>query len=193
MEAIADEIVALQKVRRSVNVPSEICRIDTKEAVGFTSITANTDKLQVLCSHVYQVYGEVGDGIIIDWISLVPVVWEGFIAGRILEVGVVASDGVERFEDVACEEAFGVFGGFVSHESVDEGPSGGLSYNAAEGCVEKVGIVRDRFLKAGSAVVGEYLKVDAIAVLLTKFIQSGKLRELNQIVVTAVSGLTLGT
>ncbi len=115
------------------------------------------------------------------------------MAGRVLEVGVVASDGVERFENVACKEAFGVFGGFVSHESVDEGPSGGLSCNTAEGCVEKVGIVGDRLLKAGSAVVGEYLKVDAIAVLLTKFIQSGKLRDLNQIVVTAVSGLTLGT
>ena len=111
------------------------------------------------------------------------------MAGRVLEVGVVASDGVERFEDVACEETFGVFGGFVSHESVNEGPSGGTSYNAAEGCVEEVGVIADGLLKAGSAIVGEYLKVDAVAVLLTKFIQCGELRDLNQIVVTAVSGL----
>ena len=146
----------------------------------------------MLYSHVYQIYGEVGDGIIIDWVSLVPVVWERLMAWRVYEVGVVASDGVEGFEDVACEEAFGVFGGFVSHESVDEGPSGGRSYNAAKGCVEEVGVVADGVLKLGSAVVGEYLKVDAVAVLLTKFIQCGKSRDLKQVVVTAVSGLSLG-
>lgn len=145
----------------------------------------------MLLSHRGRVHGEVGDGVKIDRISLVPVVWEGLVSGRVLEVGVVASNGVERFEDVACEETFGVFGGLISHESVDEGPSGGRCYNAAKGCVEEVRVVADGLLEAGSAVLGEYLKVDAVAVLLTEFVQCRKLRDLNQVVVAAVSVLAL--
>ena len=46
-------------------------------------------------------------------------------------------------------------------------------------------------LESCSAVVGEYLKVDAVPILLTEFIQCGELRDLNQVVVATVGGLVL--
>ena len=110
------------------------------------------------------------------------------MAGRVLEVGVVTSDGVKRFQNVACEETFGIFRRLIRHESVNEGPSSGLSYDTTKWCVEEVRIVADGLLEAGLAILGEYLEINAVAVLLTEFIQCGKLRELKQVVVAAVSG-----
>ena len=77
------------------------------------------------------------------------------MARRVLEVGVVPSDGVEGFQDFACEAPFRVFGRLVGHESVNEGPSGGCSCNAAKWCVEEVRVVVDGLLETGSAVAGE--------------------------------------
>ena len=110
------------------------------------------------------------------------------MAGRVLEVGVVTGDGVERFQNVACEETFGIFGRLIRHESVNEGPSSGRSYNTTKWCIEEVRIVADGLLEAGSAVFGEYLKINAVAVLLTEFIQCGKLRDLNQVIIATVGG-----
>lgn len=47
------------------------------------------------------------------------------MAGRVLEVGIVTGDRVESLQNVACEKSLGVLGRFISHESVNEGPSGG--------------------------------------------------------------------
>lgn len=191
MEAVANGVIALQKVRRSVDAASEILRIDTGKSVGLASVAANAEEFWMLLSHRKVVRGKVGDCVIIRRISLVPIVWERLMAGCVLEIRVVAGNGIKRFENIACEETFGVLGRLVSHESVNESPSGRRNYDAGEGSVEEVWVVADGLLEAGSAVVGEYLEVDAVAVLLTEFVQCGKLRDLDQIVVTTVSGLVL--
>ena len=77
------------------------------------------------------------------------------MAWGVLEVGVVPGDRVEGFQDIACEASFGVFGRLISHESVNEGPTGGCSCNAAKWCIEEVRVVVDRFLETSSAVAGE--------------------------------------
>ena len=63
------------------------------------------------------------------------------MAGRVLEIGIVTGDRVESFQNVACKKSLGVFGRFISHEAVNEGPTGGCSYNAAERCVEEIRVV----------------------------------------------------
>ena len=75
---------------------------------------------------------------------------------------------------------------FIGHEAIDEGPSGGRGNDAAEGCVEEVGIFADGFLEAGDPVVSENVEVDAVTVLLAKFVEGSKLRNLRKVVVAAV-------
>ena len=147
----------------------------------------------MLGAHGAGVARQVGDRVGVGRVAFVPVVGEGFVAGGVLEGGGgVAGDGVEGFEDGAGEEAFGVFGGFVGHEAIDEGPGGWGGDDAAEGGVEEVGVVANGLVETSGALVGEDCEVDAVAVLLTEFVQGGKLRDLDQVVITAVEGVSVG-
>ena len=52
-------------------------------------------------------------------------------------------NGHERFEDLAVEDAFGRFGGFVGHEAVDEGEGCLGDEDAGEGEVWWCGVSMD--------------------------------------------------
>ena len=107
------------------------------------------------------------------------------MAGRVLKVWIRACDGVEGFEHFAREEAFWVFGGFVGHEAVDEGPSGRRGDDAAERGVEEIWILGDGILEASRAVFCEDFEINAVAVLLAEFVEICELGQLEEIVVAA--------
>ena len=69
---------------------------------------------------VERVAGEVGDRIVIQWVALVPVLGDVFVAGRVLEVAGVALHGVEGFEGLTIEATFGILCRMVGHEAIDE-------------------------------------------------------------------------
>lgn len=140
----------------------------------------------MLESHGIGVDAEVGDGVVVHQIALVPIIRDLLVALRVREIRVVARDGVEGLEGLAVEEALGVLGGFVGHEAVDEGPGCGLGDDAGEGRVEEVWVVGDGFLEAGGAVLGQDAEVDGVAVLLAEFVQGGELGDLDFVVVAAV-------
>lgn len=143
--------------------------------------------------HGQGVEGEVGDRVVVHQIALVPVIRELLVAGRVDEViGRVARDAVEGFEDVACEEALGVFRGFVGHEAVDEGPGRGLGDHAGEGGVEEVGVVVDGLGEAGVAVGGQDVEVDGVAVLLAEGVEFLELGELEEVVVAGLVEVASG-
>ena len=87
------------------------------------------------------------------------------------KVWVVAGDGIEGFEDIAREKTLRIFGRFVGHKAVDERPGCWGSNDTAEGCVEEVRVVTDGLLEACHAIIGEYIEINAVAVLLTKLIK----------------------
>lgn len=61
----------------------------------------------------------------VDWLSRCsPVVWDLLVAWSVHEVVLVSRDGHEALEDGLVEDAFGIFGGLVAHEAVDERESG---------------------------------------------------------------------
>ena len=99
----ADEVVTLQDIRVGVDAASEVARVDAGKCVNLSGVTTYAVEFWVLESHGVGVEGVVGDGVVVDWIALVPVVGDGFVAGCIYEVGVVSCDGIERFEDVPGE------------------------------------------------------------------------------------------
>ena len=103
----------------------------------------------------------------------------------ILEVRVVARDGVEGFQDIAREQTLRVLLGFVGHEAVDEGPGCRARDDAGEGGVEEVGVVVDGVLEAGVAVFGEAGAGDGVAVLLAELVEGFELRDLDEVVVAA--------
>jgi hypothetical protein len=107
------------------------------------------------CSEKVQV--EVGDGIFVADGAFVPVVGDAFVAGGPGEAAAVAGDGEKRFEHGLVEGAFGVFGGFVGHEAVDERVGGWLDEDAAEGAVEEVWVVADGLVEARRAEVGQHV------------------------------------
>ncbi len=88
----ADEVVALQDIRVGVDTASEVGRVDAGKGVYLSGVTTYAVELRVLDSHGVDVDGEVGDGVVVDWVALVPVVGEGFIAGSVFEVRVVSCD-----------------------------------------------------------------------------------------------------
>ena len=91
----ADEVVAFQDVRVGVDTASEVGRVDTGKGVHFSGVTTYAVELRMLKSHGVGVEGVVGDGVVVDWVALVPVVGDGFVAGCIFEVRVVSCDGIE--------------------------------------------------------------------------------------------------
>ena len=88
-----------------------------------------------------EIQSEIRDGVFVADGTFVPVVWDAFVAWGPGETSAVAGDGEEGFEDVLVEDAFGVFGGFVGHEAVDECVCGWLDCDAGKGSVEEVWVV----------------------------------------------------
>lgn len=142
--------------------------------------------------HDAGVDGKVGDGVEVHQVTLVPVIRDALMAGRVFEVRIISADGVEGFEYVAGEKTFGVLFGLVGHEAVDEGPGGGGGGDAAEGGVEEVGVVVDGFLEAGGAVVGQDVEVDGVGVLLAEFVEGFELGHLEEEVVAAEDVVSIG-
>ncbi len=99
----AEEVVALQEISVGVDTAREVARVDAGKSVNFSSVATHAEELRVLESHGVEVDGEVGDGVVVDWVALVPIVGEGFVAGCVFEVRVVSCDGIECFEDVSSE------------------------------------------------------------------------------------------
>ena len=91
----ANQVVALQEIRVGENITSEVGRVDAGEGVDFPGVTTHAEELRVLDSHAEGIYGDVGDGVVINWVALVPVVREGFVAGRVFEVRVVSCNRIE--------------------------------------------------------------------------------------------------
>ena len=88
----ADEVIALQDIRVGVDTVSEVGRVDARKGVYFSGVTTYAVKLRVLASHGVEVDGEIGDGVVVGWVALVPIVGEGFVAGSVFEVRVVSCD-----------------------------------------------------------------------------------------------------
>ena len=91
----ADEIVALQEIRVGKDAASEIGRVDAGKGIDFSRVTTHGEELRVLDSHGEGIYGEVGDSVVINWVALVPVVREGFVARCVFEIRVVPCNGIE--------------------------------------------------------------------------------------------------
>lgn len=85
------------------------------------SVAADGQELGVLKRHLGKIDLEVRDGVLVDDVALVPVVWDALVAGSVLEVAIVSCDGEELLEHLAIELALRVFGGLVRHEAVDKG------------------------------------------------------------------------
>ena len=91
----ADEVVALQEIRGGVDTASEIRRVDTSKGIDFPGVTTHAEELRVLDSYAEGIYGDIGDGVVVNRVALVPVVGEGFVARGVFEVRVVSCNGIE--------------------------------------------------------------------------------------------------
>lgn len=80
-----------------------------------------------------------------------------------------------------------MFGGFVGHKTIDEGPGSRLSDHTAKGSIEKVRILRDGLLEAGGAIGRQDRKIDRVAVGLAQIIKGLELREAKEVVISTVN------
>lgn len=109
-----------------------------------------------------MIAGEEGDSVFIANSAPVPIVWDLLLAFVIDEGAGLAGNTVEGFEDVAGEVAFGIGGGFVGHEAVDECVCCGLHQYSREGSVEEVGVLVDGLLEALGSERGESGEIVAV-------------------------------
>ena len=191
LEPETDCIVALQEILRVEHTAREHGRVEASECVGRARVAAHGKELRVLERHDIRVYRQIRNRIVINQVSLVPVIRDLLLAYIVLEVGISARDTIEALECLAVEQALGVLGGFVAHEAINEGPGGGGSDYAGEGRIEEVGILGDGFLETSGAVVGEDTEVDGVAVGLAEFVEVGELGELEFVVIPTVHMLGL--
>lgn len=81
------------------------------------------------------------------------------VAGSVLQVVLRAGDGHKAFEDVLVQDAFGILGGLVGHEAVDEGEGGLRHLDPAEWEVGEVWVLLDRLGEAIFSEFSEHVKV----------------------------------
>jgi hypothetical protein len=121
LHGVTHEVVALEECRAVEDAAGEVSGLNSGECVNLSGVAADGQELGVLECHVGKVDLEVGDGVLVDKVTLVPVVWNTLVARGVLEVTVLAGDGEELLENFAVKLALRVFRGLVSHEAVDEG------------------------------------------------------------------------
>ena len=122
-------------------------------AVELTSVAADKRELRVRGGEVQDIRLEVRDGVGINLVAAVPVVWDPLVASRPGEaVSVVAGDGIEGFEDVLVQDTFGILGRVVGHEAVDEGEGSLGDGHAGDGTVVEVWVLCNGL---GEALVAE--------------------------------------
>lgn len=88
----ANSVVPLEQGLSVVDAVGEVLRVDAGEGVGGAGVAAYGEEFGVREGLEVGVDGQVGDGVVVDQVAFVPVVGDGFVAGGVLEIGVVAGD-----------------------------------------------------------------------------------------------------
>lgn len=109
--------------------------------------------------HVQCVHIQIRDGVGIDYVARIPLIRDAFGTAGVLEVSVVSSDTVKRFEDFTVELATWVLFGLVGHETVDERPRCRLGDHTSKRRIEKVWVVVNTVLELVVALICEQLQV----------------------------------
>ncbi len=137
------KVVTLCKRLCIVHASGKTGNINTSEGVGFARVTTNAEDLWELGCVVEDIGIEILDGVLITDGALVPIVRDFLVTRVVSKVSRLAGNGEKALEHFLVEDALGVFGRLVPHETIDESGGGLRDKNAGEWAVEEVGILRD--------------------------------------------------
>lgn len=150
----ASEVIPLSERSKVEHSPSQILKVDTSEGINLAGVSTDVQELRILQGGSEEISQEEGDSIFVADSTLIPVLWDTFVAFSPHEVTALSSDREEGFQNLLVKDSFREFGGLVAHEAVDEGVCCGLDGDSGEGGVEEVGVALDGLLKAGGTEGG---------------------------------------
>jgi hypothetical protein len=137
---------------------SRCCLTGTTNRTTYRAgVATNAEELRVLRGHLEVVECEVRDGVLVENVTLVPVVRDALVAFIVTEMAVLTLHRKERLEHFAVQFALRVLLRLVRHEAVDKCKRSGLHQNTREGSVEEVGVGVDALLESDGTDIGERL------------------------------------